>query len=45
MKSPEKLLMTVITFSLVLSAQMMINIPDADVPDIKDVAIVFPNYI
>lgn len=39
----EKAFMTITVVSILLSLQMLINLPDQDIPDIKDVAALFPN--
>jgi hypothetical protein len=39
----ELTLAFVISVSVVASTEMLVNIPNFDVPDIKDIAFLFPN--
>jgi hypothetical protein len=40
----EKAFVIVTVLSAVLSVQMLIHLPGHDVPDIKDIPALFPNY-
>jgi hypothetical protein len=39
----ELTLAFVISVSVVASTEMLINVPNIDIPDIKDIAFLFPN--
>ncbi len=40
----ETLLSVVIILSVLASLDMLINVPGQDIPDLKDIPALFPNY-
>lgn len=43
MRLLEAALALIISVSVLLSAQMLVDVPDRDIPDVKDISFLFPS--